>query len=113
MGDLKGTVSFQKKNLATGGVHVQGSDGLVKSSTIDENGQYEVKGIAAGTVKITVSSPNPAAQKMGIRKKDQPPPPPKENPNWFPIPENFAEFDKSGLTYPLKRGANSWDIELK
>jgi hypothetical protein len=111
-GELSGKVSYKDKPVVSGSVVVAGSDGVPKGGEIKPDGTYEVKDIAAGQVKITVHSPDPGAMKIIPRKKDQPPPPPKDRSKWFAIPEAYADFEKSELTFMLKRGKNSFDINL-
>jgi len=112
-GDLAGAVTFQGKQLASGSVIVRGSDGVVVGGEIMPDGTYLVKDITAGKVLITVNSPDPGDYKVAMRKKDQAPPPPKDRSKWFPIPEHFGDFEKSELSFLLKRGKNQFDIELK
>jgi|ERR1022692_4501295 hypothetical protein len=112
-GNLRGKVTYKGKTLAMGSVVVAGSDGAVKSGEINSEGDYEVKGIATGSIKITVSSPDPGAAEFHPRKMDAKPPPPKDRTGWIAIPENYNDFNKSGLTFELRRGPNSHDIDLK
>jgi hypothetical protein len=112
-GNLSGTVTYKGKPLALGSVVIAGSDGAVKSGEINSDGAYEVKGITAGSIKITVSCPDPGAMQFHPRKKDSKAPPPKDRSKWFAIPQDYNDFNKSGLTFKLKRGANSHNIDLK
>jgi hypothetical protein len=40
-------------------------------------------------------------------------PPPLEVPGWFAIPPRYGDVKSSGLTYNIRGGSNSIDIELK
>src|ERR1700722_5549244 len=112
-GDLQGKVTYQGKPLCSGSVLVAAADG-VKASPIQADGRYEVKDIPVGLVKVTVNSPDPAGVRYaGRRKEDRPPPAPKDNSNWFAIPSDFGDFEKSGLTFQVNGGHNRWDIDLK
>lgn len=112
VGDLNGKVTFENKPVCSGSVLVQGSDGIVKGGEIKPDSTYRIEGIAAGAVKVSLNSPDPGEMKVAMRKKDQEPPAPKDRSKWFAIPEDYADFDKSGLTFNLKRGSNNWDIPL-
>jgi len=113
-GDLSGKVFFEEKAVCSGSVIVGGSDGVPKSSPIEPDGSYVVKDVAAGTVKLTVHSPDPGEVKFMPRKEGDKPPPAKDRSKWFPIPEEYNDFDKSGLTFDLKRSTmNNFDIKLK
>ena len=110
--ELSGTVTYQGKPLSSGSVLVAGSDGMVKASPIQPDGAYKIKGIVTGTIRVTVSSPDPGIAAAPSRNMQAPAPPTKDNSKWFPIPDDYSDFNKSGLTFDLKRGANRWDIEL-
>jgi hypothetical protein len=112
-GDLSGKVTFEGRPLAMGSIVVAGSDGIVKSGPIKDDGTYEVKDIAAGDIKITVSSIDPASKKIVPRKLDAEPPPPKADPRWFEIPEAYGDFNRSELTFQLNSGRNFFNIDLK
>jgi hypothetical protein len=112
-GDLKGKVSFKEKPLAVGSVQIVGSDGLVKTGAIRDDGTFEIPNIIVGPITAAVNSPNPAGQKFGVRKKDEPPPTVQANPKWFAIPNAYASFEKPLLTFDVKPGPNIWDIDLK
>ena len=114
-GSLTGKVSYQHKSVCSGSVLVVGGDGLISDSPIDADGVYAVKNVVAGTVKIIVNSRQPGTAKNLSTRPDKKVAMPVApiDPGWFPIPEHYADFDKSGLTFQLKPGANVWNIELK
>jgi hypothetical protein len=112
-GTLSGKVSMEGKGpLKYGSVSVVGSDGVAKQGAINSDGTYSVEGIAPGSVKISVNSPDPALSKSHMRKKEDSAPK-VDNAGWFPIPEKYGDPQKSGLTFDLKTGANSYNIDLK
>jgi hypothetical protein len=111
-GDLSGKVSYKGQVLKSGSVNVLGSDGVSKGGAIQPDGTYLVQGIAAGDVKVSVTSPDPELSQPKQRKKDEPPPK-VDRTGWFPIPEDYGDFEKSRLTFTLQSGSNTWDIELK
>lgn len=110
-GDLKGAVHYQDKTVQVGTVQAAGADGIPRFSLIKE-GTYEIKDLPAGTVRITVSSPDPGQLKVAMRKVGEKPPA-ADRTGWFPIPEKYADFKTSDLTFDLQRGENRYDIKLK
>jgi hypothetical protein len=114
-GDVSGTVTYEGRPLVFGTVLFEGSDGGLRQSNIGTDGSYTVRGVATGEAKVAVSSLNPnssdfiAIQREGGKK----PPPRPEVRGWFPIPKKYDAPYTSGLTYPIKRGENKIDIELK
>jgi len=106
-------VTFENKTVCSGSVLAKGSDGIIKGGEISPEGVYKIEGIAAGKISLAVTSPDPGEYKVAKRKKDQAPPPPKDRSKWFAISPAYGEFDKSGLEYTLKRGANTYDLALK
>jgi hypothetical protein len=68
-----------------------------------------------------VSSTNPQSPDFqplvrGERGEKQPTTPPKApSPvaGWFPIPSDYGDINKSRLTYTVKKGPNTYDIDLK
>ncbi len=115
-GDLSGTVTYEGKPVLVGSVLVQGKDGLTRTGVLGEKGAYSVPNVPTGPVKIAVTSPNPTTVTVRPSKKPGggPPRPAQEAvTGWFAIPEDYADFDKSGLTHTLKTGQNKFDIDLK
>ena len=63
----------------------------------------------------SVSSINPQSSDFQMRQVEGRPPP-KPRPKvegWFRIPEKYDTPYKSGLVYTIKRGENTFDIELE
>jgi hypothetical protein len=110
-GELKGKVTYQGKTVTSGSVLVLGQDGVPRSGLIREDGSYSVPDVRVGAVKIAVTRPEPAASsarpgKYGTRK------PPPADPHWFPLPARYAEFETSGVTFTVEKGANEFDVVL-
>ena len=117
-GDVSGKVTYKGKNLVWGTVQLEGSDGLVKHGNIQRDGTYSIKSVATGTAKAAVSSINPTSSDFQpIHREGQPPPQViqarKEIKGWFPIPAKYDRPFNSGLTYEVKRGENTIDIDLE
>src|SRR5262245_57422987 len=71
-GSLSGKVTCQGKGpLRLGTVSVLGGDGVIHNGNIKEDGTFEVPGIAAGTVKVAVSCPDPEQAQAKSRKSGE------------------------------------------
>ena len=113
-GSVSGKVTFQGKPLVYGTVLLIGSDNASVQAEIQKDGQYSASGLAAGEVMIAVNSPNPKGVAVYAGWKDpNKKPPPFEVPGWFAIPPKYENVTTSGLTFTIKRGSNSFDIEMK
>jgi len=110
-GDLKGTVTYQGKPVCSGSVQAIGSDGSALSLAIAEDGTYFIPKLPAGTVKLAVTSPDPNVTPRPNKLNKNPKPPPK-NTSWFPIPEKYADPEKSGITTTIDNTVNEFDIKL-
>ena len=109
-GELGGTVSYNGRPVVRGSVLVVGTDRVPKQGPINPDGTYLVKDIPAGAVKIAVISPQPTAKVS--RKKDDAPQK-ADTTGWFRLPEHYNDPEKSTLSFQLKSGSNSHNIELK
>lgn len=116
-GDLQGKVTLDDKPLTSGTVTTFGSDGLPKQGLIKEDGTYTVEKIAAGTIKLAVTSIDPEANVPKGREKGPQGKierPKADRSKWFPIPADYGDTEKSGITFELKSGPkNTFDIKLK
>jgi hypothetical protein len=88
---------------------------MIKQGNIDSDGTYSIEGVAIGEAKAAVSSINPKSSDFQVRRPQarQPLKPRPEVKGWFPIPEKYNTPFKSGLSYSIKAGQNTIDIELK
>jgi len=116
-GDLEGKVSMDDKPVRSGTVQAFGVDGLVKQTTINDDGTYSISRIVAGKVKVAVASPDPDDAKLKRRDKGPKVEQLKETvidrSKWFPIHAEYGDQDKSGLTYDVKANQkNTFDIKL-
>jgi hypothetical protein len=138
-----GKVTYQGKPVPGGIVVFYGANKWTGSSAIEEDGSYTIDKPPTGSVKITVDTSTvrpaklpPNAPKQLADMKDmskmpaapkgmQPPEMPeaaKNSPLYNPkltanryvaIPEKYADPEKSGLTYDVKSGTQTHNIELK
>jgi hypothetical protein len=116
LGDISGKVTFQNKTVVTGTVTVIGSDSLPYYGPIDKDGFYTVEKVPVGEAKVGVTSMDPRG--VGLRPGAPKRPVEKGKSDidpklWFPIPPRYGDFNNSGLTLTVKRGPNTYNIELK
>jgi hypothetical protein len=114
-GDVSGKVTYKGKPLVWGTVLFEGSDRTFKQGNIGSDGTYTIRGLATGEAKVAVSSINPKSSDFQTRLPSRAPRAnrPAGVNGWFPIPQKYDAPFSSGLTYPVKRGPNEIDIELK
>ena len=127
--EVSGQVLFKGKPLPGGRVTFAAiKDGFASSAPIDENGNYQVNA-PIGEVLISVDNrmfqPRGGAGK-GKRSAQTKGPDhhpkrpdaqeveaePSKGRRYVPIPGHYANCDTSGLTYTVKPGAQTYDIEL-
>jgi hypothetical protein len=112
-GDVSGKVTYKDKPVVFGTVLIQGRDGL-RQGNIAPDGSYTVRDVAAGEVRVAVSSPNPKGIQLYPNKNpNYPQDPYPDVPGWFPIPQQYEKVETSGLTYTIRGGTNTINIELK
>jgi hypothetical protein len=124
-GTLSGKVTFKGKTVASGNVLVVGADGIARSSKIETDGSYTVPDVPVGEAKISVNSPNPVPDpvvvaaantgaKRGGRSQQNPiTSTPTSDPKlWFPLPEQYADPQTSGLTAKVQKGQTVHNIDL-
>ncbi|MGL4550707.1 MAG: hypothetical protein ACRC33_05930 [Gemmataceae bacterium] len=114
-GTAAGKVTYQGKPVVYGSVTLHAADGSMHQIGLNTDGTYRLDRVPVGVAKVGVSSPNPApsARSRGgdgdSRVPAGPPPPPPGA--WFPLPAQYAEPAKSGVT--LQVGSGTGDIDLK
>lgn len=132
-GTVSGTISFRHKPLSGGKVTFQTEAGKTFSGDI-KDGEYKVANVPAGPAKISVWTPEPPTGGMRMGQGGpakggmggQMPPgtqvPEGVTPSKFTmdndpshfvkIPDKYNDPDKSGLTYTVKGGTQTNDIDL-
>jgi hypothetical protein len=122
-GGVSGTVYLDDKPLKGGTVVFIGTEGKPSArADIEENGSYKIPKIAAGKVKITVDTSwlnkgNQARVPKGKFPTDMPNPYNRGgkkdlSARYVEIPEDYANPDKTSLTYDVKGGSQTHDIKL-
>jgi len=92
-------------------VQCVGPDGVPRPATLDE-GRFLFKDLPTGEYRFSIHCPEPA--KTHLRKPADVPPAATVDPSkWFRIPAKYADFNESGLTFTVKRGANEFNIVLE
>ena len=112
-GDVSGRVTFQGKPLVFGTVLFAASDGNSFQANIDKDGRYTVRGLRVGDARVAVNSPNPKGITLVYKDPKKKPAPYPDAPGWFAIPNRYETVATSGLTYTIKGGENTIDIELQ
>ncbi len=113
-GELEGKVTFNGQPLPGGQVIVHPSKGWTdddnaanKSSSIQPDGSYFIPNLPPGPAKVTVMTSPPF--KVWINSANEP----KEYlGKYVPIPENYKDVNKSGLSVEVKKGKTEYNIAL-
>jgi hypothetical protein len=111
---VSGKVTYKGQLVKGGTVTFFGADNWTSSCRIGEDGTYTILKVPPGQVKITVETqtakPNPMASRMPKPPKDTPMPEGSmyttqgQADRDVPIPEQYADKERSGLTYEEKKG---------
>jgi hypothetical protein len=134
-GNVHGQVKYQGKTVVHGSVVMVGDNQMPIVGSIEPDGAYSIKGVPAGTVRVGVLSPDPAASSNALRRTPlhrggarslkakiqsttarndlQGPPGNTSRAKWFPLPKQYEDPDTSGIVAEIRRGDNTFDIELK
>ena len=121
-GTVSGTVSYKGKLLRGGNVLFVGAAGKSSvSASIQDDGTYTLTGVPTGAVTVCVETASlkpvwgPPARHYKAPPGMQAPgglteaPPPK---HYVPIPDKYGKPDQSGLSYAVKSGRQTYDINL-
>jgi hypothetical protein len=110
---VSGKVSYKGKALVWGTVQLEAADKTFKQANIESDGSYSIPGVPVGEARVAVSSVNPQSsdfQPLHAGPKFQPA---KPITGWFPIPSEYQDINKAKMTYTVKSGSNTYDIDLK
>jgi hypothetical protein len=120
-GTVSGMVTLEGRGLKFGSVLLVGEDQVRYPGAIERDGTYRIENVPFGTVRVAVSSIDPQEQyvskfknerkgKLGAKAADQAP---VDNEGWFPIPADYGNPSKSGLTLTVDQANKVFDIPLK
>jgi hypothetical protein len=133
-GRLHGTVKYQGKPLTGATVIFLAGDNKTHLAKLKPDGTYDVSGVALGTIKVSIQQDLPevaskadprSAASRSQSKSDvtdekaakapaAPPPPAPEKTDWkHRLPVQYADAEKSGLTFELKESDQDWSVDLK
>jgi len=125
-GKVTGVVTLDGQPLPSGTVSfLQSETKQSESAPIGEDGTYSMAKAPVGACKVTVSVPpsmagpiDPTAVPGVPRDKAKDPSLPSmpdmgKQAKVVPIPAHYSDPDKSGLTFTVKSGAQTFDIKLK
>ena len=107
---VAGKVRYKSDNLLSGMIVFQSEDGRIGRSNIQADGSYSIPDAPIGNVKITVQTFQPPPQVV---------PPDKihsvsvELHRYIKIPEDYADFERSGLRYTVQLGKQTHDVDLE
>ena len=113
VGNVEGTVKINGVNANSGSIKFLGADGTPVTSAIQADGKYRAIGVGVGTAKVTVEGPPPVAKTNTPTVKDMGMGGMAPVANPILIPAKFNKDDTSGLTFPVKSGSNTYDVDLK
>jgi hypothetical protein len=129
-GTVSGKVTYKGQPLGGGNVVFYAEGKASQTSPISPDGSYSISKIPAGPVKISVETesvrphkPPPGGMSKMVPPKDAIPPGvdpggvygPKEATakKYVKIPPQYADAQQSGLTYTVKSGSQTHDIDLQ
>ena len=115
-GTVKGKVMVNGVAANSDNVLFTLADGKFMAGAIQADGTYNAIGVPLGAAQVTVIGPPPAPSGVPLPNmgKDGPVAPgmsAQSKP--IPIPAKYGKAATSGLTYTVKSGANTYDIDLK
>jgi hypothetical protein len=113
---VEGKVFYRGKPLPGGTVAFYPAKGKPVVARIQKDGTYSAPKVPVGKVKVTVEteSVRPKGKKKANPPKDQgnPPKRDKKQSRYVPIPRKYASPKTSGLEYEVKKGTQTFDIQL-
>jgi len=115
--EVSGQVRFQGKPLPGGRVtFVAVNSGFASSGTIDENGNYQIKApvgaVAIGVTNRMLQSNRGATKRLPLLMKTEARERQPLKGQYIRIPSQYEDPSTSGLTYTVKPGPQTHDIEL-
>jgi hypothetical protein len=109
-GDVSGKVTYDGKEVPSGSVSFRNKAGWTGNSNIKEGGTYEITGVPAGQVEVTVQTFPPSP---GVVRPDAAPNSVKiASQKYVELPKAYADFKTSGVTLDVQAGKQTKDLDL-
>jgi hypothetical protein len=111
-GNVSGKVTFGGRRVPTGTITFFHGTNKTTSSPINPDGTYAVSNIRTGTAKVAIAMPMAIdfVGPTGGRTSLAPALPANQVPS---IPPRYFDPEKSGLSWKVSRGEQTFDIDLK
>jgi hypothetical protein len=119
--EVTGKATLDGKPITSGSVTFLAANSLTYSGDLNEQGVYRILNVPRGNAKVAVASPDPSKLASGqdkatgntMVKRFLTTKVPTATPaSWFPVPADYADFEKSGLQLEVRGGVNTFDIPL-
>ena len=109
---VAGKLTYQGKPVVSGTLTLKAADGSAHQIGLNPDGGFRLDGVPVGPARVGVSSPDPRPHaKPRGGGEDRAATATAPVPGWFPLPDKFADPDKSGLTVQV--GGGPADLDLK
>ncbi|MDO5552168.1 MAG: hypothetical protein Q4G68_00270 [Planctomycetia bacterium] len=103
-GSITGMVTYKGQSVTNGEISFRGSErGKGGGCPIAEDGTYSINAIPTGDYSIVLLPP----------PKGMPGTPEERKPINYIVPEKYQKFETSNLTFTIKEGKNTFDLNLK
>jgi hypothetical protein len=119
-GSVSGTVKYQGKVLPFGSVTFFSLDGLPATGSIQSDGTYTVEQVGVGLSKVVVVCHDPRmaedlkAYSTQMRNTKPGATAPRfDTSKYLRVPEQYGDQARSGLSFDVVQGTNSYPIDLK
>jgi hypothetical protein len=113
---VSGTISYKGEKLGNGSVKFVGANNQAAVGLIGPDGTYTATSVPLGTVKVSVETvPTGKVSSdtsMGVKGPDMGAQFQGQAGKYVRIPDKYKDAEKSGLTYEVKPGPQTHDINL-
>jgi hypothetical protein len=123
--NISGKVTVGGKPVASGSVTIHAADGSTHYGELSETGEFSIPKVPPGLCKVAVNSPDPKVlaasgklRGMSLGAGDSRPkadaaaaPAIPGADKWFKLPAGMEDPEKSGITFTIKGGSFTMNIE--